>query len=319
MTIRTGNKKDIESIVALLKITLGEASTEKSVGFWKWKHIDNPFGESKVILAFDGEKLIGVRAFMKWEFSNDEQVISCVRAVDTAVHPDYQGKGIFSKLTQQALDECTTEGYSLVFNTPNKKSKKGYLKLGWIKNGRLPFRLSIPVHIPKKYDELGLTSIYQSFQLNKKDLNEEEFLYKAGNEKLIIYLSNNYIAWRYINCPVNQYGFLFESGNYLVVFRLKKIANYTELRFCEVFVSDDKASSKKAVKACKALINTVKPLMVSCGDMDNVPKMFYRKLGFIKPISIGPSVTLRKLKGDYISLFEGFKKWSPSLGTMELF
>ena len=138
MKFVTGTEEHTRQIVELLKITLGESLTKKTIEFWNWKHTENPFGKSKIILAFDGEMLVGVRAFMCWQFSNATETIKCVRAVDTAVHPSYQGKGIFSKLTIRSLDECKKDNISIVFNTPNKISKIGYLKLGWVDIGKLP-------------------------------------------------------------------------------------------------------------------------------------------------------------------------------------
>ena len=61
-----------------------------------------------------------------------------MRAVDTATHPEYQGRGIFTRLTHAALDELEREGVAFVFNTPNDQSRPGYLKMGWDVVGRLP-------------------------------------------------------------------------------------------------------------------------------------------------------------------------------------
>ena len=61
---------------------------------------------------------------------------AAVRAVDTATHPDHQGRGLFSALTRHAVEACRTEGVAFVFNTPNEQSRPGYLKLGWREVGR---------------------------------------------------------------------------------------------------------------------------------------------------------------------------------------
>jgi GNAT superfamily N-acetyltransferase len=75
---------------------------------------------------------------MRWEFLDGDRVVRAVRAVDTATHPDYQGRGIFTRLTLHALDELATEGIEFVFNTPNDQSRPGYLKMGWQVVGQLP-------------------------------------------------------------------------------------------------------------------------------------------------------------------------------------
>src|SRR6185295_3366058 len=97
-----------------------------------------PFGPSPSWVALDGERIIGFRTFMRWEFEHEGRVRRAVRAVDTATHPDYQGRGIFSTLTRAGLDEMRADGVDYVFNTPNDNSRPGYLKMGWQTVGRLP-------------------------------------------------------------------------------------------------------------------------------------------------------------------------------------
>jgi hypothetical protein len=78
---------------------------------------------------------------MRWEFDRGGAVVRCVRAVDTATHPDYQGRGIFRRLTLDALPALEADGVAFVFNTPNSQSLPGYLKMGWITVGRAAARV----------------------------------------------------------------------------------------------------------------------------------------------------------------------------------
>ena len=71
MTIREASGQDTAAIVSLLKLSLGEALMPKSESYWKWKHWDNPFGKSPVLLAFEKNELIGVRAFMRWDWTRN--------------------------------------------------------------------------------------------------------------------------------------------------------------------------------------------------------------------------------------------------------
>lgn len=311
-------ENNTEQIVELLKLSLGESTTKKSVSFWNWKHIENPFGPSTVILAYDGNKLIGVRAFMKWNFSNNATIIKCARAVDTAVHPEYQGKGIFTKLTLQALDDCSKEGIKIIFNTPNKVSKQGYLKMGWKENGKMFLRVATPFKVPKKYNADFVDNIYQQFKFNN-DLKINSSAKTHNTDIFQTIITPQYLQWRYINCPVFQYGVLVEGNHFLIVFRLKKIKNFIELRLCDVCVNDNKESIRKAVISIKKLVNIIHPLFVSCVSSNNIPSLFYTQLNFYPKLKIGPSVTLRNLNCDAINSFTNFKKWQPSLGCMELF
>lgn len=132
-TTRPYDVADEESTLRLLRVALGETpATRRTSDFWRWKHFQNPFGQSFIRVACDqtGE-VIGLRAFMRWQLNVDGGPAMAVQAVDTATHPAFQRRGIFSALTQQAVEDVRRAGVRLIFNTPNTSSRPGYRKLGW--------------------------------------------------------------------------------------------------------------------------------------------------------------------------------------------
>ena len=130
-------------MIELLKKSLGEGLIPKSEFLWNWKHEQNPFGASFVLLAEENGMLIGLRAFMQWQWKWKDTVYKAIRAVDTATHPEHQGKGIFKKLTLQQLELCKQQGIHFVFNTPNDQSRPGYLKMGWVQQGKMPLKFKV--------------------------------------------------------------------------------------------------------------------------------------------------------------------------------
>lgn len=129
---RKASVEDVQSILETLRLALGETSIlKRSSELWNWKHVDNPFGPSVVMVACDGPTVAGVRALMRWDLQHGNETIKCLRAVDTATHPDYRRLGVFKDLTQLALEEARSLGFRMIFNTPNEKSGPGYLQLGW--------------------------------------------------------------------------------------------------------------------------------------------------------------------------------------------
>ncbi|GIV76564.1 MAG: hypothetical protein KatS3mg050_0958 [Litorilinea sp.] len=123
------------AVLELARTALGQTpATPMTADFWRWKHEVNPFGPSYGLVAWDGPDAtpIGVRLFLRWMWQTpDGSRLPAVRAVDTATHPAHRRRGIFSRLTRQALEELARDGVALVFNTPNGQSLPGYLKLGW--------------------------------------------------------------------------------------------------------------------------------------------------------------------------------------------
>lgn len=136
-------KDDLSRVLDVLRLALGEPpGLDRTAGLWRWKHIDNPFGPSIVLVAESGGRIAGVRAFMRWDLITPRgDTLRCVRAVDTATHPDFHRQGIFRTLTEAAVDNAVSAGIHLIFNTPNPRSGAGYLKMGWSEVG--PIRVMV--------------------------------------------------------------------------------------------------------------------------------------------------------------------------------
>jgi len=132
---------DEADVLALLERALGAGPTgSRSAAFFRWKHVDAHFGPSYILVAESEGRLVGVRPFMRWRLRAGGRTVAAVRAVDTATDPGFQGRGVFSALTSQALRDLAGDT-DLVFNTPNDKSGPGYLKLGWQRVGTVPVRI----------------------------------------------------------------------------------------------------------------------------------------------------------------------------------
>lgn len=132
--MRAATPFDLQGILETMRLSLGETPLlRRTPDLWRWKHVENPFGESIVLVAVSGEGTIaGVRAFMRWDLEvGPDQTIRCLRPVDTATHPEFQRRGIFRSLTMSAIEVARQEGVDLIFNTPNEKSAPGYLEMGW--------------------------------------------------------------------------------------------------------------------------------------------------------------------------------------------
>ena len=319
MLIRNATIEDIPGIIPLLKSSLGESLMPKSEVFFRWKHLDNPFGASKIIIAEEEGKLIGIRAFMYWKWIAGANERTAVRAVDTATDPAHQGKGIFTRLTMQAVHECTADGVDFVFNTPNPISKIGYLKMGWRENGKLPLLIKPVWGIPRRmnaedvniwlkdYDAAkALTSLTSSWQI------------KSATNQFQTPLNYAYLQWRYVECPVARYGAMIEPGKFGCVFRLKPLHGFIECRICELWTESDEYISA-ASKAIRKLIKKIRPLLVTCAPTGWFAQGNKNPVGMMGPFSKGPMVTLRTLHQQSLTEFDGFAQWQPSLGSMELF
>ena len=105
LVVRRAAAADFSGVLALARRALGW--TDDDARFLDWKHLENPFGASLMWVALDGERIVGFRAFLRWEFNTPEgRTVIAARAVDTATDPDYQGRGIFTRLTLRRSRRC---------------------------------------------------------------------------------------------------------------------------------------------------------------------------------------------------------------------
>ena len=137
VVIREADEADIEAVVALASAALGWRPEEPNEALFRWKHLENPAGVSPMWVAELDGTMAGFRTFLRWRFRRPgiADPVEAVRAVDTATHPDFQGRGIFSTLTRHAVGALSDTGAGFVFNTPNAQSRPGYLKMGWVEAG----------------------------------------------------------------------------------------------------------------------------------------------------------------------------------------
>ena len=325
MEIRPAVEADIPKIVTLLKLSLGESLMPKSEQFWRWKHVDNPFGESPVLLAVEGGTIVGVRAFMRWAWHTEDRRIEAVRAVDTATHPDFQGKGVFSRLTKALLARCGELNIQMVFNTPNEKSKPGYLKMGWEEAGRLP--VTVDVRSPFRI-AIGLLT-RQGGLAAKPAAGNLALLEDPSLPALLATHSQThknwittpvtqpYLLWRYRDSPVGGY---FADGvgarplEGLVIYRLKDSRLGREMRITNIFYATPRAASQ--------LKEVVRTRAREHGAHYVTADGFFGKnvLGTLAiKRSMGPVVTIRQVTQEPLDAFCNFAAWRPDVGDLELF
>jgi GNAT superfamily N-acetyltransferase len=301
MEIRQAHEGDIPAIVELLKLSLGESLMPKSEAFWRWKHLDNPFGKSPVLLAFHGNLLVGVRAFMRWEWRMGDRIYKAVRAVDTATHPEHQGKGIFKKLTLKLVQQCQREGVDFIFNTPNKSSKPGYLKMGWKELGRL----KVGIRPVLRFSTEISPQVEETFKWNSAIMGEIQV--NASAKAILTHYTPGFFHWRYGANPNVRYYLAGDDAGQFVIFRLKKHRIGTEFRVVDAVMADGVSANAFSELLWHAIDQSGARLVTIAGEY--LPHFFL-------PMKVGPVVTIKPLNMDKAI---SFGNWKPSLGDMEVF
>ena len=93
-----------------------------------WRYRDNPAGQVVGADAWDGERLAAHYVACPLEARIDGRVVKGLLSLNTATHPDYQGRGLFTSLAEQAYAAGAAAGYAFVIGVANANSTPGFLK-----------------------------------------------------------------------------------------------------------------------------------------------------------------------------------------------
>jgi hypothetical protein len=334
VVIRPYRPADEGAVLDLLNLALGQGrALERSPAFFRWKHVENPFGHSLMLLA-DGQEVLGLRAFLRWQFRAGTETVQAVRAVDTATHPGYQRLGVFSRLTRASLEQATTEGVRFVFNTPNQYSLPGYLKLGWTFVGRTtvmvrplrPLRMARGAFVKDAGTAEADAAGQDGRPINEllADSAAVDALVHRDDASLVSGIRTNrsaaYLRWRYGQAPSLRYGALWagESGlRAAAIFRRTRRRGLTELSIPELLF-DDARWGRRVVR--DVLAGAPADYAVAHCAWRSLHRRVLLSLGFLPVPRVGPNFTVRPL-GDGTAGIDPTTagNWRLSLGDLEVF
>lgn len=212
-----------------------------------------------ILVAEIDDTIVGLRSFMRWDLVHSGDVIRCGRAVDTATHPDYMRRGIFSRLTKEALEVARDAGIQLIFNTPNDRSRPGYLKMGWSDVG--PIRVLVrphPTRLMRPHGESFPTLAELVPTATPIESDSQRVFEIAENEParpvgagLHTPRSSQYLNWRFAEHPTARYGAVVRSDG-AVVLRANLRKGRSELVMSDAFGTEPLQAIRAALRSSKA-------------------------------------------------------------------
>ena len=318
---------DVPAVVRLLDEALGPApgGVDRRALF-EWKHLRNPFGRSIALVAeLDGE-VVGLRSFMRWRLAGGGgmRALAAVRAVDTATSPSVRRLGIFSRLTAEAVAACEAEGIALVFNTPNDRSRPGYLKMGWEVVADWPLWVR-----PRRPDQLAVAALRRDLRSGPtvappagtalvpaaEALSWERAPRAPELEGLHTPRSLEYLRWRYTQGQLPYH--VLTYGGATVVARIRSRGRLRETVVCEAFAAegadDDLREALRTLPRAAGADHAVTHLGLGWPGRPEL-----RPAGYLRVPRAGITFTVRPLgSGGLDPLDTG--SWSLTLGDLEVF
>jgi len=120
-----------------------------------WRYRDNPAGEVVGADAWDGARLAAHYVTCPVEALVDGRPIKGLLSLNTATDPDYQGRGLFTRLAEAAYAQGAAAGYQFVIGVANANSTPGFLrKLAFQDVGRL--HAGLLARPPRRFEPAAL-------------------------------------------------------------------------------------------------------------------------------------------------------------------
>lgn len=337
--VRELRDSDEAAVLSLLTASLAGGPTgERTPEFLRWKHKKNPFGSSPglVALAPDGS-LAAVRLFLRWQLRCGSHLLHAVRAVDTATHPDHQGKGLFRRLTLEALDTVASDA-DLVFNTPNDQSRPGYLKMGWSTVGDVPISIrpvrpirfvrgarstgQARVTAPAPSVASGLPQASEVLQSRAAEVAalvvaEED---RAPLDRVRTPRDADYLWWRYGTAPGLDYRAVVvqDAGGIrgLGLGRVRRRGTLSELTLGDILTRDgDPASSRAVLRAAARAGTDYVATHLTAGSPAAASPW---RAGYVTVPGRGLTLTTRVQRPLAVDVHQ-LSNWALSLGDLEVF
>jgi hypothetical protein len=253
--------------------------------------------------------------WLRWRFTRDGTTWSAIRAVDTATHPEYQGRGIFRRLTTSSLEVLRSEGVGHVFNTPNEQSRPGYLKMGWEQVGKLPvgvrFRSpaaaarALRARVPADKWSLPTDAGTAATSVLDDDGELADLIASLKSDRIRTDLSPEVLRWRYGFGPLHYRAVRHAGG--IGMFRLRRRGPALECVVGHV-LAPDASTARQVVRQIARVSGADQVLQIT-----DRPDWLGR---FLPLPGGGPVLTWRDLVMDGMP---SLGEWDLTMGDVELF
>jgi GNAT superfamily N-acetyltransferase len=231
--LRRGTAEDLSSVITLSRVVYG---VDRSVASISWLYQQNPAGPCSFWLAESHTgQVVALRPVFPWRVSISGRDTLVAQAGDAMTHPDYRGRGLFSRLVQIAWEELRGRNvpFSFSFSNPGSLSVCRKIVVGdgpragthvTLRFRRMVYPLSLEVvrgrlRVPGRVLS-NLDGMYQAsrrwrwllpshlsvFPVTRFD-DEFDALWKrhAARFGVLTVRDSRYLNWRFIDAPSGRY------------------------------------------------------------------------------------------------------------------
>ena len=126
---RQFQRRDVDSYLSLYETIWG---TRHEPEWVTWRFCENPYVDHvPVFVAVSDGDVVATRPFFVLRMRVGDRETLALLTVDTMVHPDHRRRGLFTTLSEKAIEWYASKAPSFVFNQPTTEARAGFTKLGW--------------------------------------------------------------------------------------------------------------------------------------------------------------------------------------------
>ena len=146
LLIRPYRAEDAADVRSVLTAAYGATATP--VPIFDWWHFGCPVAASGFQVAEINGRVAGVQPMELFPYERSGRQFIGAMLTGVVVHPEFRGRGLFSRLIEACEKEAWQFGADFVTTMPNDRSRPGFLKLGYREPGRRRL-LILPLNVSK--------------------------------------------------------------------------------------------------------------------------------------------------------------------------
>jgi GNAT superfamily N-acetyltransferase len=238
--------EDEPAVVEVLLAAFGEwphdVPEASAHEFFRWKHVEGPWGPSIGIVAEVDGAVAGFCGQMPWRMRGGGELWHAMRGVDLAVRPAHRGRGVARRLREPLMLPAEV---AFRWSNPNDLSHRGNLNTGSQNVGRIrayvrPCRggstLGRGIGSGDRHRELEVHAPTAAEVLADADLVQRALAGAGSDQPLTTARDAGYLRWRYGRFGKYRAIAAADGSAGVAIFRVRRQGRLAVADVCELLV-----------------------------------------------------------------------------------
>jgi len=343
-------KSDSSNINELIELSKAYYSTGDIIdsSYLNWQYHQNPSGKPYLFISRTEKenKLVGQYLIIPIIYNFFNKPVKGTLSLNTLTHPDFQGKGLFTKMAIKSYEECAKNNILFTTGFPNPLSYPGFVKkLDFTHLGDIPLFIKPlrPINMALSFfktskekhgGNIELSQVEQNgiFKLNFENDSSKinDFWSKIKSQYPIsTERDSTFLKWRYCDLPTRKYQlYAFEADNVIksiIVLKAEKTWGFNVGIIMDFLVlQGEEHIGKQMLQFTKRIFKMSKLDFSACLHSPNFESDFLMKNGFFKvPQRLLPQKVhfIVRKNNEFVKSEEIFnlKNWKLTFGDYDVF